>query len=66
MLMDWCKRCNGRGGSHEDVPPEVYIFSENVVAWVECPDCEGSGLVRDKDDSAFERRSHRQENALGE
>ncbi len=64
MLMDWCKSCMGRGGSHEDVDSPTY--GENVVAWVICSDCEGSGLVRDTDDNAFERRSHRQANSLGE
>ena len=64
MLMDWCSHCQGRGGSHEDVDSPTY--GDSVVAYVICPYCEGSGLVRDTDDSAFERRTPRQKNALSE
>lgn len=64
MLMTWCSECGGSGGGHEDVVKPVY--GENVVAWVDCPVCGGSGLERDTDDCAFERLQARQKNVVGE
>jgi DnaJ-class molecular chaperone len=64
VLMDWCDKCRGRGGYHEDVDNPVY--GEAIVAYVMCSDCEGTGLVRDSDDCAYERRTSRQKNVVSD
>lgn len=62
MLMGWCPSCGGKGylSVANSVDDPLNLYDE------ECPECEGSGLERDTDDSSFQRTSYRQKNVVGE
>lgn len=66
MLSPLCKLCSGRGGFHVDADPVDILNGGFHVVYIDCPDCEGSGLERDSDDYESESIPNRRTNPVSE
>ena len=47
-MIDKCKRCGGKGKIYEIDPSSISYMMFAMYVWRICPDCKGTGEVKNK------------------